>query len=128
MGRATVADYGGNHYGGRPRFAKVTKTTAVSLRCPDCNTMRWANRLELARAARPRCLECGGLLRETEAARKRARGPRPAPAPPRATDRCRACGAGFFGAPMLAAHLRREAAGCLAEYRAEGYPLPPDAP
>lgn len=41
--------------------------------CADCGSKRIVTRLEWQRAAKPKCLRCGGLLIRSEAEKKRAR-------------------------------------------------------
>lgn len=69
----TVRDYGG--VGGRlrpyGRKTKLRKENCYSFRCRDCSKLRQCSHWEVNRAARPRCLDCGGCLIETEPSEKR---------------------------------------------------------
>lgn len=65
-----IDDYGGNSYGGRRR-TRAGSGSHQSFRCRDCQKIRYVHRRELARAAQPRCLACGGTLEETESEQKR---------------------------------------------------------
>lgn len=66
----SVKDYGGNCYVRNRRYrVKLDSGDAESFRCVDCGKYRFVTRFELARAARPKCQHCGGLLEETPATR-----------------------------------------------------------
>ena len=49
------------------RRGRATRPAQVSLRCDDCDRIRYTTRLEVQRAARLRCRHCGGLLHESKA-------------------------------------------------------------
>src|SRR5687767_10679686 len=65
-----LTDYGSSFYPGKRRANRV-KENVLSFRCRDCKKMRYVLPRELIRAARPRCLACGGPLEETEANHER---------------------------------------------------------
>lgn len=70
-----ASDYHGD--AGRRRKAarrKIEHKNHRSYRCLDCNTLRLVHRKELARAAMPRCVKCGGCLEETSVSIKRRLG------------------------------------------------------
>lgn len=69
-----VSDFGGNRYGKRARVSKATKENTQSFRCRDCDKLRYVTPRELLRAARPRCLGCGGTLIEGVASARRTLG------------------------------------------------------
>jgi len=102
-------DYGGYAHdrpAGRRRVRR-TSATHQSFRCDLCGAVRFVTSLELHRAARPRCLKCGGMLIETAAEAERHEGAR---RPVEILDRryrCRACGIALarFSAWALFAHL-----------------------
>ena len=50
-------DYGGHAYGSRKRVLNG-RGQVVSMRCLDCQKLRYLTRLELFRASLPRCLAC----------------------------------------------------------------------
>lgn len=54
----SASDYGGNKKG--------LRKTNYSHRCRDCGVLRYTTAREWARAARPKCMACGGPLIETE--------------------------------------------------------------
>lgn len=131
MGRKPyVADYGGNCHRGRTKTTTFGRTRTFW--CLDCKTMRHCVPNELNRAAKPRCLKCGGPLEETKASTKRQLGTLGTPkerkqrqddfAAARKTVaegcKCQSCGASFGGPRMLAHHLRDESA-CAYDYKAD---------
>ena len=67
----SVKDYGGASAHGRRRRTRISKETIYSFRCLDCAKLRYVAPRELGRAARPRCLHCGGPLEETAVSNKR---------------------------------------------------------
>jgi ribosomal protein L34E len=96
-------DFGGSNYR-RPRKRTFDPHRDVTLRCLDCDRLQYVLLAELHRAARPRCIACGGPLDETEATRER-----------RADDQlsvqlsdaepCLGCGRLFHGIDALRLHL-----------------------
>jgi len=71
---AVTSDYGGNQWTKGRRSGKVTrvrKDTCRSFRCDDCGHLNYIPYHVLERSSLPHCSECGGLLIETEASRKR---------------------------------------------------------
>lgn len=123
---AATNDYGGNGYGRRPRSTKVRIGSTRSYRCRDCDKLRYLSNRELQRAARPRCLECGGTLIETVAEERRTVGTPTARkkaaedmaetlAAVRKTPRCLKCGAGYISEDYLQDHVVLSAE-CREEY------------
>ena len=53
----TVGDHGGKSYG-QARQTEVRVTNVVSMRCRDCQKLRYVPPRELDRAALPRCIGC----------------------------------------------------------------------
>lgn len=47
------------------------RSAEVSMRCDDCDRIRYTTRTEVQRASRLRCLHCGGLLHESQAQERR---------------------------------------------------------
>jgi hypothetical protein len=117
----TVGDYAGHawdrHRGARKRSSKETTT---SHRCRECGTLRYLTALQLNRAARPRCLGCGGTLVETEAVLDRTRDRRRSRIVLEPATKCKTCGRGFALVDQLAAHLTLDA-DCRREYLREDY-------
>lgn len=119
-------DYAGNCYTrGKRRRTKFGSNDDHTFRCNDCGAMRHVNNRELHRAARPRCLRCGGCIVETKAEEKRAYGTK--------TDRrlkqlaidraqakmicqCWSCGTRFETHEMLALHLAARS-DCVQDYK-----------
>jgi hypothetical protein len=65
----SVSDYGGGNYK-RGRISGGGPNTR-SMRCVRCQTLRYVLNRELSRAARPRCLKCGGAIEEIDVSRER---------------------------------------------------------
>lgn len=115
-----VNDYGGYAYGRRRSTAR-TKDTTISMRCTDCGKLRYVTQRELDRAARPRCIGCGGPITEISVSRER-REVDDTPLYRQPTGRCFACGAslGMVAQKIpleLATHLSSpDHTDCAAEY------------
>lgn len=104
MSTPVVSDYGGAAYG-RRSVARKRAENQASMRCLDCHTVRYVSRLELARAAAPRCLKCGSALEEIERSRKR-NGYSTKPWRQDAdTRRCPGCGLKILSNQYLRLHL-----------------------
>lgn len=115
-----VDDYGGNAYGGRRRNKR--SSSLVSMRCRDCQTLRFVSPRELTRASSPRCMKCGGPLEELDVSRKRQGLPAVAKAMKTrrsATRRCPACGSAIDNNEFLYRHLLC-LPDCVEYHRAEG--------
>lgn len=110
-----MRDFGGYSYERGSRRSLFSRDNEYSFRCLDCGTLRYVLPRELRRAARPRCLRCGGPLGETETSQERhvaredaARvasgesGPADSPEP---GVRCKECGAKYRDAAGFAVHL-----------------------
>ena len=96
-----IHDYGGNRTHRTPVHSDFTH----SLRCDSCGTLRYVTARELRRAARPRCLKCGGLLIETKTEEKKHKAERQRILPDD-VYRCANCGQALqFEARALAQHL-----------------------
>jgi len=125
MGKTPFTDdYGGNAYGGRRRVRR-TKHTHQSFRCDSCGTVQFLTPRELARAQRPHCIRCGGLLLETAEEAKRHKPERRRVTNSLGTYRCAACGValGMFRAISLASHLLT-APDCIQDFVADGKVFP----
>jgi hypothetical protein len=95
------SDYGGNRQRTTHRRANYGDNAGqVSMRCLDCESLRYVAPLELARAAQPRCIKCGGPLEEIKASKKRRGMPTSKIAEHKTVARCRGCGAAI-GSPFL---------------------------
>ncbi len=71
----SMKDYAGNCYvTGKRKRTKIGSGKTQTFRCLDCGVMRHVSRLERNRAARPRCLACGGPIEMTMAEEKRTLG------------------------------------------------------
>jgi len=120
---AKIDDYGGNRYGSRYR-TPMGSPGISSWSCRTCGCLRFVTRRELFRAAKQRCLKCGGTLIETKAEAKRHRVER-ALVEKIIAYRCRACGRnmGSFSPENLSEHLlaRRD---CLHWFRENAERLP----
>lgn len=125
-----VHDYSGDNYGRSPRKTKLSKEHVKSHRCRDCNTLRYVTPLELTRAARPRCLACGGTLVEIEVSIKRELGGKleqknraklsaKSLAEIRESPKCWSCGFVADSPQFLAVHLVNHSE-CRYEYKADG--------
>jgi len=67
-----VGDYGGNAPLRRRSTSRAKVVDKVlSFRCRECESLRYVAWKELGRAARPRCLKCGGTLIETSPSESR---------------------------------------------------------
>lgn len=63
-----LIDYGGQNANGyRVNKRYVAPEDCFSMRCSSCNKLHYLSRIELSRASRPRCANCGGSLTEIEA-------------------------------------------------------------
>ena len=125
------ADHGGGYYSrGRAGTTRFLDIRSVSLRCRDCGKLTYRSTLELSRAARARCLACGGTLIETEASERERLGTKTErdsrnAAVDRAIERsrtlpkCYSCGETFARAEGLADHLAARH-GCAADYVRDG--------
>lgn len=132
MGKPTLSDFGGSNYPKR-RKQNLVKANVLSFRCRDCLTLRYVLPRELMRAARPRCLGCGGPLEETEASHKRhlekmdsvraVRCGERLPAQirsPKKLPKCLSCGTVYPDGLGLCGHLRRNPS-CRQSYVIEGW-------
>lgn len=128
--KPTLSDYGSSKYPRRRKKSKI-KSNVLSFRCCDCQTVRYVLPRELIRAARPRCLACGGPLEETAASHERHLEKMEAVRAMRTGDRrpaqtrvknpvCRSCGAMYPSTSSLAGHLRRNAS-CRQSYVRNGW-------
>lgn len=128
--KPTLSDYGSSKYPRRRKKSKV-KSNVLSFRCRDCQTLRYVLPHELIRAARPRCLACGGPLEETAVSHERhienmeaVRAIRTGERRPKQTRHkkpvCRSCGAVYPATSSLTGHLRRNKS-CRQSYVREGW-------
>lgn len=129
MGRKpTLRDFGSDVYP-RSQRTPCVQENVFSFRCRDCGTLRYVLPKELDRAARPRCLVCGGPLEETKESHKRhlerveaARSIQEG-AKTRGVSqhkhRCQSCHGVWNEAKDLVGHLRRNAA-CRKRYLEAG--------
>ena len=133
MSRKTtvVSDYGGMaHNRGEPYVTERTKANTLSFRCRDCKTLRFVTRRELNRAARPRCLRCGGPLEETKETHDRRLDQQQAlemaksgvhgPVGKKGRHPCGVCHAAWPDARGLGGHLRRST-NCRRQYILNGW-------
>lgn len=122
-----VNDYSGDSYGKKPRATRLEKTNVNSFRCRECNKLRYVTPRELTRAARPRCLGCGGTLVENEVSVKRTAGGKlerktrakqnaAALSDIRTSRKCWACGFHTASDRALAGHLVAQS-DCRSEYK-----------
>lgn len=126
-----IFDYGGNRPSVRHRRANYGDSAGtVSMRCLDCDKLRYVTPKELQRAARPRCLCCAGPLEEIDVSRKRRGLTKKAKlaiaSASKKTPRCKACGVKVpdFGRGQVAAGLALHMTGsrdCLRYYVDSGY-------
>lgn len=116
-----VNDYGGNSYGS-VRSTGLRKDRLLSMRCTECEKLRYVTSRELQRAASPRCMGCGGPLEEIVVSKKR----RGVPTKKKArivrgrTNRCAACGIAFNTNNDLYRHLSADI-DCVRYHREEGH-------
>lgn len=124
-----VHDHGGNRYGKKPRKVKMEKSNVQSFRCRECDSLRYVTPLELTRAARPRCLRCGGTLVEIYESVKRTIGGKMEQkrraaenetilSEFRNSPKCWSCGATGDGL-FLSSHLVRHSE-CRIDYKRDG--------
>lgn len=116
-------DYGGNAHGGKPYRNPPGST--LSYQCRDCRKVRYVSRRELNRAAKPRCLGCGGPLVETnttaektmsEATAENAKALNEAAPDPNGHCRCWGCELAFRKNYYLGKHLE-ESESCRQQYK-----------
>lgn len=120
----THRDYGGDGHGRRSGIhrSRLVSKGMISMRCLDCDTLRFLSSQELHRATCPHCLACGGCLEETKQQLKREGRSRVAPSPRSPTNRCCACGARLTARKQngLFVHLQYQSE-CRRYYVAEGH-------
>src|SRR5580693_4382069 len=72
MGRKPrVTDFSGHSY---QRPQSIIRSEAKSFRCDSCGKLQFLTPRVLSRAARPRCVACGGMLIESESSEARTIG------------------------------------------------------
>lgn len=123
-----VSDYASAAYP-KTQTTKRDQEHTLSFRCRDCSTLRYVLPKELDRAAKPRCLKCGGTLLETKQTSKRrleqqdsqrvSRFSSREISPVTTGFRCKSCRRKFSNVEALESHLQL-AGECLKHYLNKG--------
>jgi len=131
MGRKPkLLDFGGHSYPRRRKSERTVSKSIMSFRCFNCQTVRYVQLRELGRAARPRCLACGGPIEETTASHERtleklgalqeAKTGLILPKSSRYYKKCLSCGTNYADVASMSMHLKINSS-CRDKYICEGW-------